>query len=74
MTPSRGIRRFKVGLGASIEMIDALVERWQDDGHTVEVHCCTRGLYAPIRPERKGWGGADVDPHIGPAGQRYGRD
>lgn len=69
-----GTRRFKVGLGTSVDVIDAIVDKWESKGFDVEVECCTAGLYPLIRPERVGWGGADFDPHIGSLGQRYGRD
>lgn len=70
----KGTRRFKFGLTARVEDIDVIVERWEESGYDVEVHVDTRRMYSPTQPERRGWGGADFDPHIGSRGQRFGRD
>lgn len=69
-----GTRRFKVAFNYPVNVIDAIVDKWESKGFDVEVKCCTAGLYPLIRPERVGWGGADFDPHVGSNGQRYGRD
>lgn len=70
-----GTRRFKVGLNFPITVVDAIVDKWERKGFDVEVECCTAGLY-PLRMmvtvELRV--GTLCNPHIGPLGQRYGRD
>lgn len=71
-----GTRRFKVGLGTTVELVDAIVDKWESKGFDVEVECCTAGLY-PLRMIVTidiTHMGARCNPHIGPLGQRCGRD